>query len=164
MALRSSPEIAPQTLEELQEAAERGRSMHYAPYSGFLVLAAVQSISGGVFGGSNVEVANYSLSKHAEETAVLAALAAGQSPRTGWMSVLYVAGAAPCGSCRQFAYEFAGEDAICVVQDVGQPMLHDRPLAELASPKLEVWRLEDLLPRAFGPADVLGDPDSRCQE
>jgi cytidine deaminase len=143
-------------LSALRRAAEAARATHYAPYSHFLVLAAVET-KAGIFGGSNCEIANYSLTKHAEETAVLAAITAGVGPKpVGWLKVLYVVGGAPCGSCRQFVYEFGGTETIVVIEQAEQAELQSASLPALASrlPPPDVWWLGDLLPAAFGPEDL----------
>lgn len=124
-------------LERLRACAEEARSRNYAPYSKLVVLAAVETTDGRLFGGSNVEIANFSLTKHAEEVAILAAIGAGNGPAGRWLRTLYVAGGAPCGSCRQFAHQFASADAVCVFE----------PLDRAAPPA--VWKLKDLLPEAF---------------
>lgn len=116
--------------------------MNWSPYTGAVVTAAVHTTSGAYFGGSNVEVANISLSKHAEESAVLAALStgllrneAGQAHRQ-CISAVYTT-APPCGSCRQFLYEFGTDDCVVYIDDGD-----DDPVP---------MPLRDLLPRAFGP-------------
>jgi cytidine deaminase len=109
-----------------------------------MVVAAVETTAGKVHGGANVEVVNYSLTKHAEEAAVMAAIAAGAPLEGGpWLRTIYVVGAAPCGSCRQFLWEFAIPDAVVVVDD---PYGHVK------------WTryLRDMLPLPFNP-DVLTD-------
>src|SRR5882757_296597 len=88
-------------LSELRASAEGARRANYSPYSEFMVLAAVETSDGAVFGGSNVENVNYSLTKHAEELAVLAAILGGAGPGGEWLKTLYVTSASPCGSCRQ---------------------------------------------------------------
>lgn len=125
--------------------------MNYAPQSDFMVLAAVEADDGRKYAGSNVEIANYSLTKHAEEVAILAAIIGGQDPRGSWLRAVYVAGAAPCGSCRQFMAEFASGDAICVFERIEQDRLKGGRLVDAAqgiSPK--TWSLDKLLPEAFG--------------
>jgi cytidine deaminase len=92
-----------------------------------------------MYSGSNVEAANYSLTKHAEEAAILAAIAAEDDLGRGWLRALYVAGLAPCGSCRQFATEFATADALNRLKGGGSP---------------EVSNLADLLPGALRPEEV----------
>src|SRR5947199_82818 len=61
-------------LDRLRNAADAARVMSYAPYTGAVVLAAVRTTRGAYHAGCNVEVANISLSKHAEESAIMAAL------------------------------------------------------------------------------------------
>ena len=107
-----------------------------------MVVSAVETIAQEVFGGANVEIVNYSLTKHAEEAAVMAAIAAG-APLDGgpWLRTVYVVGAAPCGSCRQFLWEFAIPEAVVVV---------DEPFGRVK------WRgyLRDMLPRPFSPDEL----------
>jgi cytidine deaminase len=145
--------IDDQRLKELRECAERARAGNHSPYSNFMVLAAVEAANGRLYGGSNVEIINYSLSKHAEEVAILSAISSGQDPAKPWLRTLYVAGGAPCGSCRQFALEFAAPDAVCVLDSIGQDKIR-RPGLLLANADPEVWSLRDLLPKAFEPAEL----------
>src|SRR5437763_15057949 len=97
--------ITPRQLSNLRGAAQGARRANYAPYSRFMVLAAVETPIG-VFGGTNLENVNYTLTKHVEELAVLAALLAGGGPRGAWIKTLYVTSGPPCVSCRQFVSEF----------------------------------------------------------
>jgi cytidine deaminase len=136
----------------LRDAAERARATSYARYSRYLVLAAVEA-EAGVFGGSNVECSNYTLTKHAEEVAMLAAIGAGAGPSGGWIRALYTT-AVPCGSCRQFAYEFSGPDTLVVIERISLEALTTTSLRSLAGTDPEVWLLRDLLPAAFGPIDL----------
>ncbi len=140
-------------LERLRNCADEARGMHYAPYSSFMVLAAVEADDGQLYPGANVEIVNYTLTKHAEEVAVLAGIAAGEDPGRPWIRTLYVAGAAPCGSCRQFVTEFASNDAICVFERIDQGRLKaDRLEIAAGDVPPQVWDLAKLLPEAFGPA------------
>jgi cytidine deaminase len=129
--------IGGERLERLRAFAEAARARSYAQYSNFVVVAAVETVDGGLYGGANVEIANYSLTKHAEEVAVLAAIGAGQGPRGSWVTALYVGGGPPCGGCRQFVAEFAAADAICAFEPL------DR-----STPPI-VRRLSELLPEPF---------------
>lgn len=61
-----------------------------------------------------------------------------------WLRTVYVLGGAPCGSCRQFLWEFAVEDAIVVID-------------ESYGRAKRVAFLSELLPEAFGPADLKVD-------
>ena len=140
-------------LAALREAAQEARPVNYSPYSGFMVLAAVES-QVGIQGGTNVENVNYTLTKHAEEVAILAAILAGAGPGGGWLETLYVTGASPCGSCRQFATEFGRPDTVVLIDRITQGEVRGATLSELSDTSVEAWRLGDLLPAAFN-ADEL---------
>jgi cytidine deaminase len=133
-------------LEPFRTAAKAALVMNWAPYTGAVVFAAVRTTRGEYYGGANVEVANISLSKHAEETAIIAALASGAllSPRERatphCIEAVYTT-ATPCGSCRQFLLEFASDDCLVYIDD--------------GSSKAGTYRLTELLPLAFGPAEQL---------
>lgn len=135
-------------------AAEGLRGANYARYSDFVVLAAVETSGGEIFGGTNVENVNYTLTKHAEEVAILAAIHAGAGPRGAWIRTLYVTGASPCGSCRQFTAEFASPDTVVLVDRIDQATARHASLATLGDEDVEAWRLDQLLPSAFEPADI----------
>jgi cytidine deaminase len=122
-------------------AAREARERAYAPYSRFLVGAAVLSDDGRVFQGVNVENASYPQSICAERTAVVRAVAEGarrlvavgvvaSNDRPTW----------PCGGCRQVLHEF-GPDMMVV--------------SEGLSGERAERRLRDLLPDSFGPDDLL---------
>lgn len=151
--------IDPERLARLRASAEAARSTHYAPYSGVLVLAAAETASGALGGGSNVENANYTLTKHAEELAVLDALRADPDPpSSGSLTALYVAGPPPCGSCRQFVAEFAAEDGVWIIERVGQPDLHAMPLDTLAIDQEPlVLPFRDALPFTFCRSSIEGE-------
>ena len=91
--------------------ALEAREKAYAPYSRFLVGAALLTKDGRVFPGCNVENASYGLCNCAERTAFFAAIAAGCKP--GDFSQLAVvadsdAPVSPCGACRQVMLELGG--------------------------------------------------------
>lgn len=99
----------------LLEAAKSVREHAYAPYSGFRVGAAIESDSGRVYVGANVENASYGATVCAERSAVAAMVAAGEK-RIVRVAV-YAEGpelSMPCGMCRQVLVEF-GKDAGVVV-------------------------------------------------
>jgi cytidine deaminase len=139
----------------LREAAQEARTATYSPYSGLMILAAVETPVG-VFGGSNVENANFSLTKHAEEVAILAAIHAGAGPEGEWLRTLYVTGASPCGSCRQFAAEFGSPETLVLIDRLHSDVVRGGSLADLDEGGIEAWRLGALLPDAFGPTDLDG--------
>jgi cytidine deaminase len=141
-------------LEEFRAAAQQLRKANYARYSNFMVLAAVETTGGEVFGGTNVENVNYTLTKHAEEVAILAAIHAGAGPQGAWIKTLYVTGASPCGSCRQFTAEFAAAETVVLIDRISQSEIRDASLPDLDDGSIEAWRLGELFPAAFEPTDL----------
>jgi cytidine deaminase len=75
----------------------------YAPYSNYLVGAAVRARDGRIFAGVNVENASYPLGICAERAAL--ARAVGEGCRPGDLDEIAIT-ASPCGGCRQWIYEF----------------------------------------------------------
>jgi cytidine deaminase len=140
-------------LAELRAAAQSARPANYVRYSGFTVLAAVETAEG-TFGGTNVENVNYSLTKHAEEVAVLAAMLAGAGPSGSWIKTLYVTGASPCGSCRQFVAEFGQPETIVLIDRIEQSEIKSATLESLGEGSVEAWHLGELLPATFRPEEI----------
>lgn len=121
--------------EEVIAAALAARERSVAPFSGFLVGAAVRTDTGKIFTGCNIESASYGLTVCAERVAIWKALSEGERKLTN----LAVAAdtqtlTPPCGTCRQIIWEFAKHADIVMVNCQG-----DR----------ETVHIENLLPRAF---------------
>jgi homotetrameric cytidine deaminase len=95
--------------ERLLEAAQAAMRNAHAPYSKFLVGAALRASGGGVYSGANVENAAFPQGQCAEASAIGALVAAGERHIT---EVAVVAEkedfCPPCGGCRQRLSEFAG--------------------------------------------------------
>ncbi|MCA9230892.1 MAG: cytidine deaminase [Planctomycetales bacterium] len=108
-----------QAKRELIEAALLARSRAYAPYSEFLVGAAVLAEDGTITDGANVENASYGLTLCAERVAVAAAVAAGQRELVA-LAVAARGGVSPCGACRQFLAEF-GPEMLVLMVDADDP-------------------------------------------
>ena len=89
--------------DDLYERAVAVAGRAYAPYSNYLVGAAVLARDGRVFEGVNVENAAYPLGICAERAALSRAVADGCRP--GDLEAIGIT-AAPCGGCRQWLYEF----------------------------------------------------------
>jgi cytidine deaminase len=106
------------------------RRRAYAPYSKFLVGAALSSVDGEVFLGCNVENASYGLTICAERAATLAAVSAGRR-QFDLLAVATSGGAAPCGACRQFLSEFSPDLPILLVDADQQEIVAQVRLAEL---------------------------------
>jgi len=94
---------------ELLERADAVAQRAYAPYSKFLVGAAVRTRDGRVFEGVNVENAAYPLGICAEKAAL--AKAVSEEVRPGDVEALAVT-ASPCGGCRQWFHEFGIERVV----------------------------------------------------
>src|SRR6202050_2942991 len=120
--------------DPLIDAALAARAHAFAPYSHFLVGAAVEDDSGAIHTGCNVENATYGLTVCAERVAVFKAISEGAR---GFTRVAVVADTEnltpPCGACRQILWEFCGDVEIV--------------LSNLAG-KTETLRLGTLFPRA----------------
>jgi len=92
---------------ELYERAVAIAERAYAPYSNYLVGAAVHTRDGKIFEGVNVENAAYPLGVCAEKSALVKAVSEGYRP--GDIAGIGVT-ASPCGGCRQWLYEFRIEE------------------------------------------------------
>ncbi len=95
------------TDKELLRIARSVAERAYAPYSKFLVGAALVTKDGRVFEGCNVENISFGLTICAERNAVFAAVAAGCRE----FAKIVIATdtqepASPCGACRQVLAEF----------------------------------------------------------
>ena len=132
---------ADENLEALFAAAEAAREHAYAPYSRFLVGAAIRAPSGAIYAGCNVENAAYPQGSCAEAGAIAAMALAGERK----IVEIVVVGdgedlCTPCGGCRQRIREFA--DAATRVH-----------IAGLAGVRAS-FTLEELLPHSFGPGHL----------
>ena len=97
-------------MEHLIRKAMAAREMAYAPYSGFLVGAALECADGTVFTGCNIENASFSPTNCAERTAFFKAVSEGKRE---FVRIAIVGGKkgetvapAPCGVCLQVMAEF----------------------------------------------------------
>jgi len=129
----------------LLAAAREAAGHAYVPYSAFPVGAAALAADGTIVTGCNVENASFGLTVCGERVAVWGAVAAGQR------EIVAVAvatprepGGTPCGACRQVLAEFAPRDQELIVILEGEAGPEQVPLSAL-------------LPRSFGPADLMGD-------
>ena len=119
----------------LIEVATAARLRSVAPFSNFLVGAALRTKDGKVFTGCNVESASYGLTVCAERVAIWKALSEGERDFTHLVVVADTEVLTPpCGTCRQIIWEFAKHATIV--------------LANLRGQHGEV-SIKDLLPRAF---------------
>lgn len=94
----------------LAAAAIDARSRAHARYSGFAVGAALETGSGEVITGCNIENATYGLTMCAERVALYKALSEGHAAFTRIAVVADTADPTPpCGSCRQLLWEYCGD-------------------------------------------------------
>ncbi|MBP2638126.1 MAG: cdd [Firmicutes bacterium] len=129
-------------MDELIACAVKAREYAYAPYSKFKVGAAVQTKSGRIFSGCNIEDSSYGLSNCAERTAIFKAVSEGEQQLT---TIAVVADTtepvSPCGACRQVMAEFGIEQII---------------LTNLSG-KRKILTLEEILPFRFANGDIVKD-------
>lgn len=148
--MNDTPSLSDSARGALMTAAREAASAAYAPYSRFHVGAALLMEDGSVVTGANVENASYGLSLCAETVAVAKILS---GTRLALQAVAVTGGApgeagqgarvTPCGRCRQVLNEIAqvgGTDPVI--------------WCDGAEGVLEL-RLSQLLPHAFGPANLL---------
>ena len=92
---------------DLISSAQAARSRAYAPYSKFPVGAALQTKSGTVYVGANIENRSLGLCICAERVAIAAAVMAGERD---FIAIAVAADSnepiVPCGACRQVLAEF----------------------------------------------------------
>ena len=96
--------------ERLIAAARQAREHAVATFSGFKVGAALETATGDVVTGCNVENATYGLTMCAERVALYKALSEGIDVFTR-IAVVADTGdpTPPCGSCRQLLWEYCGD-------------------------------------------------------
>ena len=96
--------------ETLVAAARAAREHAVADFSGFKVGAALETDTGEVITGCNVENASYGLTICAERVAIFKALSEGKRAFTRIVVVADTADPTPpCGACRQIIWEFCGD-------------------------------------------------------
>lgn len=132
--------------EQLVAAAREIRHHAYAPYSSYMVGAAVCTDDGRLFAGANVENASYGLTVCAERVAIFRAVSEGARAIRAIAVVTRDVGT-PCGACRQVLMEFGREDTLvwCASEE---------------GTEVQEYRLADLLPNAFNlPKREIGDDE-----
>ena len=134
-------------VNEMIRSAIEARKKAYAPYSGYMVGAAVITIELRIYTGCNIENASYTPSICAERTAIskavsegwrrLKAIAIVGSPKGDTISQY----AFPCGVCRQVMREFADPEEFVVI-------------TARSEQDYKLYRLYELLPESFGPDNL----------
>jgi cytidine deaminase len=127
--------LTEEKLEALIAAAKTARERSVAPFSRFMVGAAVETEDGKVYTGCNLESASFGLTVCAERVAIWKALSEGERNFTALAIVADTESLTPpCGTCRQIIWEFCKNATITLANLRGQR---------------EVLQITDLLPRAF---------------
>ena len=139
---------------ELVAAAREAALNAHAPYSGFGVGAALLLEDGKIISGCNFENASYGLTLCAETVAIATANAQGKLRQIKEIAVIggklidgRITGTdpvRPCGRCRQVINEAGGLSGTDII-------VH---CASADGSAVEHHKLSDLLPHAFGPADL----------
>ena len=134
-------------VNEMIRSAIEARKKAYAPYSGYMVGAAVLTNELRIYTGCNIENASYTPSICAERTAIskavsegwrrLKAIAIVGSPKGDTISQY----AFPCGVCRQVMREFADPEEFVVI-------------TARSEQDFKLYRLYELLPESFGPDNL----------
>lgn len=139
--------LTPEQKQDLIRQAQAARENAVAPYSHFMVGAALLAENGRVFTGCNVENAAYTPTNCAERTALFKAVSEGVTRFTdiaivgakeGQVNTLVTA---PCGVCRQALYEFCGPDLNVIMAKTPEDYIEQS--------------LGALLPYGFGGANIL---------
>lgn len=120
---------------EVDEAAVQARLQSVAPFSRFLVGAAVKAASGKIYTGCNIESSSYGLTVCAERVAIWKGLSEGEREFTELTVVADTDSLTPpCGTCRQIIWEFCKNASIKLLNLHGES---------------EIVSIRELLPRAF---------------
>jgi cytidine deaminase len=114
----------------LLELAAQARELAYAPYSNYLVGAAVVAKSGKIYTGCNIENASYGLTVCAERNAIFKGVTEGEREFVA-LAVVTSNGGSPCGACRQVAFEFMRPDSTVYLADEQLKNVREFSLGEL---------------------------------
>ena len=136
------------TKEELARKAVEAMGHAYAPYSGYLVGAALLTADGTVYQGCNIENASFTPTVCAERTAFFNAIYDG---KRDFRAIAVVGGKGgtvtgffpPCGVCRQVMREFCRDDF--EVYLVGKDN------------EIKALTLKDILPYSFSAGEYMQD-------
>ena len=136
-------------IEQLVTAARNAAGNAYAPYSNYHVGAALLLNDGKIVTGSNFENASYGMTLCAETVAIAKASSDGQLKAI--IAIAVAGGPAgkvgsdsctPCGRCRQ------------IIKEVADLTARDIPVHCAHAGGYDTHLLSELLPNAFGPANL----------
>ncbi len=89
------------------------RKKSHSPYSNYRVGAAVETESGKIIGGCNVESSSYGLTCCAERVALYSAISEGHDNFKS-MAISTENGGMPCGACRQVIWDLCNDIKIYI--------------------------------------------------
>ncbi len=144
--------------EALLASARSARLRAYAPYSKFLVGAALLTEEGAIITGGNIENSSYGMTVCAERVAVWTATHAGYRR---FPSIAVVTDSsppsAPCGACRQVLWELAGDIEVIMgnlngdkmvmsllelmARPFGSAIWSENPVSDAMLDREEMWRV-----------------------
>ena len=123
------------SVDKLVDAARAARQNAVADFSHFKVGAALETDTGEIITGCNIENASYGLTMCAERVAIFKALSEG---KRSFKRIAVVADTPaptpPCGACRQIIWEFCGDITVVLAN-----------LTDVAA----TLQMKDLLPLPF---------------
>ena len=99
--------------KKLIKAAIDMRKKSHSPYSNYRVGAALETESGEIIGGCNVESSSYGLTCCAERVALYSAISDGHDKFKS-MAISTENGGMPCGACRQVIWDLCNDIKIYI--------------------------------------------------
>ncbi len=123
--------------KELLDEAIKARELSYSPYSKFKVGAALQTKSGKIYRGCNIENVSFTPTICAERTAIFKAISEGEKE---FSAIAIVCDSKqgfcfPCGVCRQVMSEFFNEETTIIIGNI--------------KGEYKLFSLDDILPYSF---------------
>jgi cytidine deaminase len=108
-------------IDNLIKIASDARTCSLAPFSNFLVGAALRTEEGKIYTGCNIESASYGLTVCAERVAIWKALSDCERKFTDLVIVVDTEQLTPpCGTCRQIIWEYCKDAKITLANLKGQ--------------------------------------------
>jgi len=130
----------PPDIQSLIDLANEARKLAYVPYSKYRVGAALQTKSGKIYTGVNIESAAYPTTMCAERVAIFKAVSEGER-EFETIAVVTDNGGSPCGGCRQVMAEFGLETRVLIANGKGE--------------LVKTMTVAELLPEAFTPEHLV---------
>lgn len=104
---------------DMMKLAREASEKSYSPYSNVRVGAALETASGKIYTGCNVENGSYGGTICAERTAALKAVSEGDREFVRIAVAGSIRNLVPCGICRQFLSEFCDDMTVLYEDEAG---------------------------------------------